>query len=36
MPWLVQGETDAYVRSGVRFIPWQGLASVASPDRVFS
>ena len=34
MPWLVHGGTDAYVRSGVRFIPWQGLASLASLDGV--
>lgn len=28
-PWLVHGGAEAYERSGVRVIPWQGLAGVA-------
>ena len=36
MPWLVHGGTDAYVRSGVRFIPWQGLAPVASQRELLA
>jgi len=33
LPWLVHGGTDAYVRSGVRCIPWQGMTALAWPDE---
>jgi predicted AAA+ superfamily ATPase len=33
MPWLIHGGTQAYERSGVRVIPWQGLAAAVGHGR---